>query len=1026
MAPLGDDAGAFLVKGRFIHHKYTVIPSDQQELLSRPDAWNTKGIPNLPPKVLQDVKETYVRQLRSAAASDQATPERGDSSRANGSSRQRNGHSKHVAKEESVGSREHEPSDEEDEIPIPWTPSPSHHKQAPVRRDELPTPRRAKLRVPSSSPNGPGNMPPPPSSPPRPGSLPVPSSPPLPARQASPAMVSQMPVKKANRPTATRRAPVISPKASVVHGAPPSSLVSEPDLEYQPPRAITDVLSSADPVLSSTRPPPRAHRVLRSLQQPAPTPPSAQEPVTVPCTWKEPSSSGKRQHTAEEPEKKRRRLMKAPPFESSQAVDLNGAAPPSGSKQAPISLNDSQTSTSSSTLSMMATTPAKRYADPHLGRGPGPKMDREGNQFAVSPPLEPLTKVIQQSEKGYDSLQSLGPVDHSSFSSSGKPPPNGPASQAPYLAFIAAYPSYKGTLRDFVSAAISIIQLQESRSLAEFLYDDYIRVWAHHYRNYVANCIDADKEVLKAIKWYNEYVPRPVFTKRIFTKGNITDITGHHRKEAESCRRKIGSLHNDTSSSPIATSPATRVISQPGPKGLRPDISPPNHDVISLPAAISPPVATPGTPQPSGQAPPLEDPTPALPAQPVPTPSVNMHAVLRPDQIERIEPLRSVPGYVVTMSQSGSGARKRADDHPSPLTTNLPDIKEEKLEPIQAQVPPSSANTDLERELPATPSSTSDNRRPAPTFESLNPSTAITEHVATPSANAKIVLDSPDNMSAKKSGITSTAAAHRRRCLCQWNLTLREFEEFFSQHMSGETALQGLARLAKKLDWEQAKTLLLAAHAQRPHTIKKGLSRDPKVWGTFEVDIVLEQCGFKSYKKGPEPKRPGLSSPVMERATQKHNPSPLPAKSPSPSFGDGLLQAITAPAPVESSLHSGSKPAEAPAKEPPRPAPMSPIPSFGDVLTQPPVTAVSFISDFTKSIIPETAIKPKDMSRLQPPPAKTRISLSVDSENMLPASSAVPISSAARRKKLTKADRFRLFVEKRQAMSSAPKSTIEG
>jgi len=477
---------------------------------------------------------------------------------------------------------------------------------------------------------------------------------------------------------------------------------------------------------------------------------------------------------------------------------------------------------------MIPGTPGRRQANVVRGRGSGSKAYRGGQSLAA---------VIQLDEEGSDG--SHAPVKSGQgglFSSSGRLPPNGPASQAPFVAFKMAYPTYNGTVGDFVRAALNIVQLQESHSLAEFLYDDFIRVWADYYVDYVEDCLKDNRKPLKAIQWYNEYVPRPVFTKRIFTKGNITDIMEHHRPEAESYRREIAHPSNISSSLPAATSPASPVTSRSAHQDLALARQPSNYDGVLPPAGTPPLVAAmtggqlPGSPTllPKG-------PGSAQPIQPVPHRSVEMHDIPRPDQIERIEPLRSVPGYVVTMSQHGPSRSERANDQPDPPAVNPPQVKHEEPE---------------------------------------------------------------------------------------------------------------------------------------------------------EPSLLLTKSPLRSSNDAPS------QSPAAPASTNQHRPS-------------------------------APKQPEAPTKHPSPARSKSPLPSFGEILTQPPATALSFISDFTKSVIPETAIKPKDGPLRRLPSPTTRVPLAVDSENQPPASSAAPTSSAARRRKLSKAERFVLFLQKRQAQSSASKSTVE-
>lgn len=1007
MSHLGNDTGAFITSETFIHHRYTVVPSDQQELLRRPDAWNTKGPPNIPPKVLQHAKETFTRQLKPGADTLQGTPVTKGSGRLNETSRQNQGRSERASEDSMEDDQDHEHSDDDKGVPIPWSSSPTHHRQAPVRHGDLPTLRPINIRPRSSAPFSPDKMPPPPSSPPRLDDSHVPSPSPLGARKSSPHKVLQTPPRKT-----AHSAPFASTKARIAQREPPSSLTSEPDLEYQPPRAITDVVSPVGRAFRHTQPPAPAHRVLRSMQGPAPTPPSAQEPVTVPCTWGEPSNPDKGQHISEEPPVKRRR-MRAPQFESSQPVDPKTMMTPSGGRQAPVDLDDSQVSNSSSASSVIPRAPKTRLPNPHLGRGPTILLG--GERFAV---FQPPKQVIQPSEDDYHSSQLCQPAQNVQSSSSTRLPPNGPASQAPFVTFSTAYPSYKGTVRDFVSAAISIQDLQQRRSLPDFLYDDYIRVWAHEYISYVRKCVKERRKALHAIEWYNEYVPGPEYNKRIFTRGNIADITEHHRAEAE-LLRNLSREHreqsdNDTSSLPAATS---HLGSEDPPRGG----SSPKRDIASTPRASSPPVATPGMPHPGSRVLSRRDPASTQPAQPVATPNVITHASILPDQIERIEPLRSVPGYVVTLSQPEANDSNWAHDKPAVRLHSPPEIKDEEDDLSQAQLPPSKPSSDT-KDIATDTRAASNSRYQSRISESPGGADNLMEEIRTLSAHLDSTMRAVEkharNSGDNQNDITPRAMDERRKCLDQLNIALSEFDEFFSHNLIEESVLRKLRTLAVHVDWERAKSLLSEAHDQLLRGKKRGRSQDAERWSSHEVDVALVHCVVP--RQGSNANSPSLSEPAAELKPKSDTPSLRSAERRAPSSGETLPLPTAAPGPPP----LASKASEAQWKKPSAPWPKSPSPSSGDVLTQPPATAVSVMSGITASAesIPETAIKPRKDARLN---AWNHGPLAFSSASRVPASSAVSSSMKSKGKKSSKADRFRMFVEKRQAQSSTPTSTIQ-
>lgn len=922
MARLEDATGAFLVNktSRYIHHRFTIIPSDQQKLLGRPDAWDTTGPPNLPPKVLQDVEEAYIRRLEDASVP--ATPEKRHSTRLDGTSRQTKGHHERAVNENRTISKDAKQTrviisdDSYEEEPIDWTPSPSQHKRAPVRPDELPDLRFKNSPVPPSSPLSDRR-------------------PPFPRVLQTASNVKACP------------APVISSKVRSAQLPPPSSLASEPDLEYQPPRAITDVVKPVDRVLRNTVPPPAAHRVLRSVQRPAPTPPSAQNPETVPCTWKELSSVEERRQTAEEPEKKRRRVMKHPKFPSSQKVD-------------------SQASKSSPGSSIIDTPPKpKPHPNAHLGL--------QKPAFAIFPHSSFPAPVVQ-------------PVEEGESSSSARLPPNGPASQAPFVAFTAAYPDYRGTPGDFGRAAMAIMHLQQTRSLAEFLYDDFIRVFAHSYLDYIERCDEEQVEPLLAIHWYNENVPRPIYNKGIISRGNIADILEHYPIKSVSARRTTDpGPNNGHALLPAARPPvaATSGTEPPGQEELPHDSSLPRKDSAFVPATTSP-IVTNGTPLPGPEAVARDSLQPAPPSgtmlrvsgAPLSTgtssPGVNTHAMLRPDQIERITPLRTVSGYIVTMQ--GGNDRINLADHTK--------VKEEDGELPQLLPSP---------EIPK--DRISSNRR-----------AAAGDH-------------------------THTGGSANSSSLRQGGNTRNQFAQ-----------VDRAAPYRRSKADENTRPKPPPQHQPRVHAVAMDLA----------AKVTSQDPGLKRKRddqKGMEPVRRGLP----HHRAQATNTSP------------------SLPPGPELKTKSSDKPA--------RPRPKSPPPSYGGVLTQPPATAGTFVSDFTSTraveSIPETAVKSKDVPRYtipetvtkpraapwfgngsstshvsatgisasKPPASSTvarpkailrygddssasHVSATVITASKPPASSSVP-SAKGKRPKLSKQDRFRKFLEKRFAQGSAPQSTVE-
>ncbi|KAB5578362.1 hypothetical protein GE09DRAFT_1089393 [Coniochaeta sp. 2T2.1] len=1026
MAPTQDDIGAFVTRQPYVSHKYTVIPSDQQEFLDRPDSWDTVGVPYFPPKALQAVKDAFILRLKGTGVENRPSTRnsRGDDTTHND--------------ESSIDS-----DDEEDEDPIPWTPSPTSHKQAPTRHpDEHPN-----LRPP--------NVPPPLSSPLGPSHTHVLSSPPVAVRKPSPNRNLPRPPAKS-----ARGAPVTIVKASAraLQQEPPSSLDSEPGLEFSPPKAITDVVSPSRLLRSDrAKPSQPVNKFLRSVQVPAQTPPSAQEPESVSCTFQEGKRPPSLERTADEPPKKKKRLMKPPPFppDSPKEEPPKSNALPSAKSQAPIGLDDTQNTNSSSGHSVIPSSASRPYDTPIIRR-----------RSTVPPQDPPISSEANE------------PDEDSPLSSSGRLPPNGPASQAPYVAFTNAYPSYQGTPRDFVSAALYVLHLQRTRALAEFLYDDFIRVWAQDYIDYIKNYDDDHSQPLTAIQWYNQNVTRPVYMKGIFTGGNIADIPKYLPAEAELVRNESRKIHESTpeyASSLLAARSSAAPGSSAFQSGLEEagqNSSPPAHDT-SLPAepssliveaAISQPI---DESQPTGSLLPTADDrfyTPsaeirvdvdmsvtlragreALPPideaaaqalQVVSIPMADSQVILQSGQVESIEPLRTVPGYVMTMSQSTPTSSRKSHDQPAALTPTISKVKEEEKDRGKPQEPatkPKPAPRDSKSVTPrATPQK---DRQPVLSRASLRQSSASqepTKSVAEKLVDAALAslhnpTPRPPPSSSPRTKLYTPRA--QRPSPARPNSQEPSLEDILTQPpaTAGSFAKPSGSRLSRP-------------PATRPK------SPEPSVEDVF----TQPPATAGSYAEPPQPSR-----------REQHA---RPSRSPQLSSGNMVSQR-------PAKAGSFAKPSVPQRKKPPPPSPPpdSPRPSFGDILTQPPATAGSFMSDFARSeSIPETVVKPKHVSRFQPGPSKDYVpsalnpgssklgtssvkptpaarkhagspavpasSATVADVNRArkpPSSSAVPASSGSmRRQKLSKVDRFGIFCEKfareremEKAKSLTPKST---
>ncbi|KAL2184386.1 hypothetical protein L209DRAFT_757859 [Thermothelomyces heterothallicus CBS 203.75] len=452
---------AILANPTKIPRRYVQIPSDQQKLLDRPDAWSLGRYPNVPPKVLADVRAQSVRDtppnvsaleetLLSQPASPASPGRAGDDLHRSASPERAVGAGIGLeddsAKAEEDGNEgvENTPG-----IPIPWSSSPPEHLLGPHQREEA----RAKA-VSGSSRHSP----------------------------------------EQRGPRTTGR---VSARAAFLTDFPPSSSAkSDPGLEIEVPNAVTEAL---EPVNR------QAVSVFNH------TPPSAQ---VIPCTLTEKTSPAK------EPQPKRRRLMKPPKFVS----PINPAGQRDDSRfTLPGTRSTSPSRPSGPIINSSSTTQAQQ--------------DRPGPTSPVTPSVENHHDLMSAHRSGVAtataSLQPAREQGPSEFPSNTQSDTS--SSQAPYTTFKAAYPDYEGSLGVYLRAVLSILPLQKKRALAEFLYDDFVRVFSTDFLTYISGQ-EANPRPLSAVEFYNENVSRPVYLRGVLTKNNLGETLNKYADEIRAIR----------------------------------------------------------------------------------------------------------------------------------------------------------------------------------------------------------------------------------------------------------------------------------------------------------------------------------------------------------------------------------------------------------------------------------------------------------------------------------------------------------
>ncbi|KAI1843648.1 hypothetical protein JX266_010281 [Neoarthrinium moseri] len=107
---------------------------------------------------------------------------------------------------------------------------------------------------------------------------------------------------------------------------------------------------------------------------------------------------------------------------------------------------------------------------------------------------------------------------------------------APFIQYSVSYPSYTGSVGDFVNACLTIQVLQRRRALASYQYDDFIRAWSDGYMPYIESSEDSGKE-LTAIEWYMDRVDEALFTSKIITKDTLEAALAFYADEVRARRR---------------------------------------------------------------------------------------------------------------------------------------------------------------------------------------------------------------------------------------------------------------------------------------------------------------------------------------------------------------------------------------------------------------------------------------------------------------------------------------------------------
>ncbi|KAI0126336.1 hypothetical protein BJ170DRAFT_628436 [Xylariales sp. AK1849] len=560
-----------IIGERRIPRRLHRIDNKQKALLEQAHAWaqnlsrQQKPGVNLPAEVLETIRSFHRRQMETASH----VPSQVSAAEESLCNDQNEAISEPSSREAGF---ERDSGDDEEDIgtPIPWSQTPSPQC----------SPKAVQPRLISQSPSAPQ------SSPSQAGAHP----PRFPSQSREPErhtegqhkidteqlFVSQISARSPLQPTLDG---TNVQKKLAFNDFPSSSLGMEEELEMVAPAAFTKHIAAANKVVGLN-----------------PTPPSAQ--VQVPSTFEAPNSSV----TEASPKKRQERprsismakvLQRAaastkmastslaaarmvppkpnppPGFEDTQSTADSSDSIIPATRPSLSSMKPPEAKTIESTIKETPSIPRSLHLQPYMGSSPGQSQDTvypstqdlPRKKFTDNRPVSPRFALTSpEARPSFRSGQHSSP-EMRPFS----PPAPDLEPEAPFIEYSVSYPSYIGSVGDFINACISIQYLQRKRALASYQYDDFIRAWYQGYLPYIKN-LDPNDTPLTAIEWYMETVEEPLCLAKIVTKENLESILTFYADEV----RKFHHSSDVLVEQPPASSP-TRPSPEPAPK---PDFEP--------------------------------------------------------------------------------------------------------------------------------------------------------------------------------------------------------------------------------------------------------------------------------------------------------------------------------------------------------------------------------------------------------------------------------------------------------------------
>ncbi|RYP02730.1 hypothetical protein DL764_005660 [Monosporascus ibericus] len=383
-----------------------------------------------------------------------------------------------------------------------------------------------------------------------------------------------------------------SPRRPALNNFPSSSLGPEDELELEVPAALDGPSTSVNKVAQQVAQPMLA------------TPPSAQ---VVPCTFQLPDPLSTKEVKMGKPPKQpvyKEITELYRPSKSATTTSFGlGMARLSPSKPAFINVQSSMSTTDASSSIIPSThregptgaeVPLPDLPDSSLDSPkPQPVKEPKDNTSSLETPNSPEFRrgspqyVPPKSPKLPSSPPSLATT--APAPRSGKQPMEEP--EGPFIEFSLKYPSYGGSLSDFVTACMYLQTLAEKHRLRPFLFDDFIRAWSEGYLPYVCECDESEPpmKAMTAIEWFNQIDEPPVFTKQVVMRPELEQILDFYPEEALSARSILKLSQKGTpkerrskGKEVAKESLTTATASQPKPKPSPPSIDRASGGAVSM------------------------------------------------------------------------------------------------------------------------------------------------------------------------------------------------------------------------------------------------------------------------------------------------------------------------------------------------------------------------------------------------------------------------------------------------------------